>query len=40
MKKKKFDLDERLIDFSVEIVNLIESLPNPKSGNHLGGQLL
>ena len=40
MKEKKFDLDERLIDFAVEIVGLIESLPNSKSGNHLGGQLL
>ena len=40
MKEKKYDLDERLIDFAVEIVSLIESLPNTKSGNHLGGQLL
>jgi len=40
MKEKKFALDERLIDFAVEIVGLIESLPNSKSGNHLGGQLL
>ena len=37
---KKFDLDERLIDFAVEIVFFTESLPNTKAANHLGGQLL
>lgn len=38
--KKKFDLDERLIDFAVEIVLFVESLPNTKSSTHLGSQLL
>lgn len=37
---KKYDLDERLIDFAVEIIFFIESLPNTKAANHLGGQLL
>jgi hypothetical protein len=36
MDKKKFDLDERLIDFAVEIVLFVESLPNTKSSTHLG----
>jgi len=40
MNEKKFDLEERLIDFAVEIIYFIESLPNTKSANHLGGQLL
>jgi four helix bundle protein len=40
MNKKKYDLDERLIDFAVAIINLAENLPNTRSGNHLGGQLL
>lgn len=40
MKDKKFDLDERLIDFAVEVVFFTESLPNTKAANHLGGQLL
>jgi four helix bundle protein len=40
MKEKKFDLDERLIDFAVSIINLVEMLPPTKSGNHLGNQLL
>jgi four helix bundle protein len=37
---KKFDLDERLIDFAVEVIFFTESLPNTKAANHLGGQLL
>ncbi|MCJ7447650.1 MAG: four helix bundle protein [Bacteroidales bacterium] len=37
---KKFDLEDRLIDFAVLIIELVESLPNTKSANHLGGQLL
>ncbi len=37
---KKYDLDERLIDFAVEIIFFTENLPNSKASNHLGGQLL
>jgi len=40
MSESKFDLEERLIDFAVEIVLFSESLPNTKAGSHLGGQLL
>jgi four helix bundle protein len=37
--KKKFDLEERLIDFSVLIINTVENLPT-RTTNHLGSQLL
>jgi len=40
MNEKKYDLEDRLIDFAVSIIKLVESLPNTKSANHLGGQLL
>ena len=40
MNEKKFDIEERLIDFSVAIIFCIESLPSTKSSVHLGGQLL
>ncbi len=40
MKERKYDLEERLIDFAVSIIVFIESLPNSKSATHLGGQLL
>jgi four helix bundle protein len=37
---KKFDLEERLINFSVLIVEITDAMPATRSGNHLGGQLL
>jgi four helix bundle protein len=40
MATKAYDLEERLIDFAVLVINLIEDLPATKSGIHLGGQLL
>jgi len=39
-KDKKYDLEERLIDFAVDVVKLVENMPNKKSAAHLGGQLL
>ena len=35
----KFDLEERLIDFSVLIIEISNEMPNSKEGNHLSGQL-
>ncbi len=37
---KPQDLEERLIDFAVAIINLIEALPSTKTGNHVANQLL
>lgn len=37
---KKFDLEERLIDFAVIILEVGESLFNTKAGNHIGGQIV
>lgn len=34
------DLEERLINFAVLIVNVVEKMPKTKTGNHLAGQLL
>ena len=36
----KFDLDERLINFAVEIIDVSEGLPKTFAGNHLAGQLV
>jgi len=38
--KRKFDLEERLIDFAVRIIRTAESLPKTKTGNHISGQLI
>jgi four helix bundle protein len=36
----KYDLENRLLDFAVNVVELTESLPSTRSGNHIAGQLL
>ena len=36
----KHDLEERLIEFSVLIIEIVNEMPNKKAGNHLSGQLL
>jgi len=37
---RKYDLEERLLDFAVLIIRLAESLPKTKTGNHISGQLI
>lgn len=39
-EKRKYDLDERLIDFAVLIIAITESLYNTKAGNYISGQLV
>lgn len=36
----KFDLEDRLIEYSSGIIRLVESLPSTKAGGHIGGQML
>ena len=36
----KHDLEERLINFAVLIIEIVETMPSTKAANHLGGQLL
>ncbi len=35
-----YDLEERLLDYSVRIIRLVEALPATRAGNHVAGQLL
>ena len=37
---RKFDLDERLIDFAAGIIDVTESLPKTVAANHLAAQLV
>ena len=39
-KKPLYDLEDRLLEFAAEIIELTESLPNTRVGNHVAGQLL
>jgi four helix bundle protein len=37
---KPGDLEDRLINFAVRVLNVTESLPNNKAGSHIAGQLV
>ena len=37
--ERKFDLEDRLIEFAVIIIKTAETLPKTYAGNHLAGQL-
>jgi len=39
-QNRKFDLEDRLIEFAVLIIGIVESLNNTRTGNHIGGQLV
>ena len=39
-RDRRYDLEDRLLDFAVDVVELTESLPNARAGNHIAGQLL
>jgi four helix bundle protein len=37
---RKFDLEDRLINFAVLVIEIAETMPSSRAANHLGGQLL
>ena len=37
---RKFNLEERLLEFASAVMDLSEKLPNTRSGNHVAGQIL
>ena len=37
---KPYELEDRLIDFAVMVIGVVEALPNSKVGNHIAGQLV
>ena len=38
--KRKFDLEDRLLEFASAIIDLSEMLPDTRAGNHIAGQIL
>ena len=38
--RSKYNLEDRLLEFTANVVRLADSLPNTKAGNHIAGQLL
>jgi len=39
-RKPAYNLEDRLLEFAANIIELTESLPNTRAGNHIAGQLL
>jgi four helix bundle protein len=37
---KPHNLEERLIDFAVDVIDVVEELPSSKAGNHIANQLV
>ena len=37
---KRLDLEDRLVDFAVRVISVVEALPTTKAGNHIAGQLV
>jgi four helix bundle protein len=40
MGKQKYDLEERLLEYSVRIIKVVEQIPNTRTGIHVADQLL
>ena len=40
MKQKEFDLEDRLVNFTCRMINVVEALPKTRSGNYIAGQLI
>ena len=39
-RNDRFDLEDRLIEFSIFIIKITENLNNTRAGNHIAGQLV
>ncbi|NWG28794.1 MAG: four helix bundle protein, partial [Ignavibacteriaceae bacterium] len=37
---KKYDLEDRLIEFAALVIKIAENLKNSRAGNHIAGQLV
>ncbi len=40
MERKKFDLEDRLVEYTCRMIDVVETLPTTKSGNYIAGQLI
>jgi four helix bundle protein len=39
-QNRKYNLEERLLEFASAVIDLCENLPNTRAGNHVAGQIL
>jgi len=40
MENRKYDLEDRLVDYTCRMIDVVESLPETRAGNYIAGQLV
>ena len=40
MNQRSYDLEERLVEYSCQVIEVVEALPGTKAPNYLAGQLI
>lgn len=40
MEKTRYDLEDRLVEYTCRMIDVVEALPNTRSGNYIAGQLI
>ena len=40
MQNRKYDLEDRLVDYTCRMIDVVETLPNTRAGNYISGQLI
>ena len=38
--KRKYDLEDRLVEYSCRMIDVVDALPNTRAGNYIAGQLI
>jgi four helix bundle protein len=38
--ERKFDLEDRMLEFTARLIKMVDALPTSRVGNHIAGQLL
>ncbi len=40
MYQRKYDLEDRLVEYTCRMIDVVEALPNSRAGNYIAGQLV
>lgn len=40
MNQRKYDLEDRFVNYTCIMIDIVESLPNTRAGNYISGQLI
>ncbi len=40
MGNRKYDLEDRLVDYTCRMIDVVEALPNTRAGSYIAGQLI